>query len=504
MQRGQVLVVVALSIVGIVAIIGLALDVGMMFIANARLRRAVDAAALAAALQFREGYSISELDLAATEFLTLNGIHDPGALVQICITPAPDPADTYNYSHYDAALCTDPPRKLVRVYATGAADLAFLPVVGINSFNIAAEATSETASVAVVLVIDRSESMTYSAPAYKASDPTAYDPMRDPSVCNDPGNSNFNTVDPHISDGDIYDPSYTGFCRPFDQVKKAAVDFLDSLYFPYDQVAVVTFDQNPHAIDINGNIWSNNLNDIKDAVKALTVFQGDETVDPIGDPTGLASIYPNGNPSRYYLPDGSYLGLGCPNYDLGTYPNNSPAPCTTTNIGAGLDTAGTQFTSDMQSSLWVVILLTDGVANAGYASDGSYFCPEVTWPYADTRDASGSVVSLEPKCNDDLSGTRHNPSTALEYDSEDYAYDAAYFVAHDQNALLFTIGLGSQVETPSTLDGTYLGELFLRYASGQACGLAPCPGTYNFAPDSSHLREIFRKIAENIATRLAH
>ena len=52
-ERGQVLVMVALSIVGIIAVIGLALDAGVVFTGNARLRRAVDAASLAAALQFR-------------------------------------------------------------------------------------------------------------------------------------------------------------------------------------------------------------------------------------------------------------------------------------------------------------------------------------------------------------------------------------------------------------------------------------------------------------------
>ncbi len=71
MERGQVLMVVAVSIVAIIAIMGLALDVGVMFIGNARMRRAVDAAALAAALQFRQGYQFSQLDTSAREFLQL-------------------------------------------------------------------------------------------------------------------------------------------------------------------------------------------------------------------------------------------------------------------------------------------------------------------------------------------------------------------------------------------------------------------------------------------------
>ncbi len=53
--------------------------------------------------------------------------------------------------------------------------------------------------------------------------------MRDPSVCN-------YAVNPE-------DASYQGYCRPFFEVKRAAVSFVEQLYFPYDRVAVVTFDK---------------------------------------------------------------------------------------------------------------------------------------------------------------------------------------------------------------------------------------------------------------------
>ena len=74
MERGQVLVVVALAAIGIIAVIGLSIDVGIVFIGNARLRRAVDAAALSAALQYRQNSNIGQLRAAANEFLILNGI----------------------------------------------------------------------------------------------------------------------------------------------------------------------------------------------------------------------------------------------------------------------------------------------------------------------------------------------------------------------------------------------------------------------------------------------
>jgi hypothetical protein len=458
MERGQVLMVVAVAIVGIIAIIGIALDVGVMFIENARLRRAVDSAALAAALQFREGYQMSDLDKSAIDFLRLNGVNDPNALVQVCMQDPGDPPSI----HHNEDLCTDPPRKLVRVVAAGTAYLAFLPVIGIDSAPITAEATSETASVEVVLVLDRSDSMTWAA--------NVGDDMRDPSLCN------------AETSGD----GYMGDCHPFDDVKRAAVSFVEQLYFPYDRVAVVTFDKTAHPISIGGSNFSNDMGDIISAIKGLTVYEGE-------------GVYPNGNPSRGYNPDGSYYGLDCPRTDPslpGYDPGDaSPAPCTTTNIGAGMYLAGGELASGRQGSLWVVILLTDGVANAGYDDDfpGKYFCPESTWGYSD----------IPPKCNDGRSATRHNSDTqpAL-YDAEDYAYDAADFVANGQNGLVFTIGLGNKVTQVSSEDGTPLGELFLRYAAEEVPDANH--GLYTFAPNSAQLREVFRKIAENIATRLAH
>ena len=475
MNRGQVLVVVAFSIVAVVAIIGLALDVGIMFIENARLRRAVDSAALAAALQFREGYTQDSLNRSAQEFLSLNGINDPTATVDTCAT--------------DATLCTNPQRKLVRVRASGTVRLAFLPVIGIKSAPIAAEAISETASVDVVLVIDRSESMTYASDTGQL---TGGKQLRDPSVCN----AGTGTPPP----GDPV-PN-VGNCEPFNTVKNAAMSFVDQLYFPYDRVAVVSF-----AKDSEVNLdFSSNQATIMNTLKQLTVYEGETTV---SDPTGANAIYPDGNPSRCYggdcMQDPSsaiYYGLGCPQADIPTDPNfPNPAPCTTTNIGGGLLDAGNEFGNfSRQQSLWVVVLLTDGVANAGYGGTPvSYYCPDTTYP--------NPLLGFNPPnvpfyCNDARSSTHHGPSTSGSYDAEDYAYDEADFIGKPaplgQNALLFTIGLGTQVTKVSPIDGTKLGELFLQYAANVGNGL------YYNAPSASQLQEIFRKIAENIATRLTH
>jgi len=485
-ERGQVLVVVAVSLVVIIAVMGLALDVGVMFIENARMRRAVDAAALAAALQFRQGYQFEQLDTSATEFLRLNSINDPQALVQVC--DGPDELHTMPADMCPAAGQMQ--RKLVRVVASGTVPLAFLPVIGINSVPIVAQAVSETASVDVVLVIDRSESMTYNA----APDTEA----RDPSKCNadetaPPGNPYWNA-------------SYQGNCEPFFDVKYAAVQFVESLYFPYDRVSVITFDKDSTVV----MDFSNDKNAIINNIKALTVFQGDPTMGP----AGINAIYPNGLPSRYYDTSDPlhpvYKGLGCPEVDpqyKAGYPDpGNPAPCTTTNIGLGLYNAAIEFTIDTpqvpirKNSLWVTILLTDGVANAGYDPLHKYYCPDATWDNADAYDWSVNppqLLSVLPKCNDGLSGTRHTPSTSMSYDTEDYAYDQVDNVIKEES-LIFSIGLGANVVTPSTLDGTKLGELFLQYAATEGEGL------YYYADQGNKLPEVFQKIADNIATRLEH
>ncbi len=347
MERGQVLVVVALAAVGIIAIVGLVLDVGIMFIGNARLRRAVDSAALSAALEYRENSTTSQADLlntltkSADEFMVLNGLGyfvDPVTTVYDCYNA--------NTPELQSTLCTDPPRKLVEVQATASVKLAFLPVIGINTAGISAQAVSEAASLDVVLVIDRSESMTY-GPDY--NHPLAEnDPMRDPFHCNSQA--------PTDGSGDA------GSCQPFDAVINAAVAFTNILVKDYDYASIITFDKEPH---VELPLLSGSDPSVVAAkLKTLTVYQGDETVSG-----GSAyAIFPTGSPSRCYdsRPDDA---MACPicedtpswdnnisNYKTLLGPGQDPCPdvtanfvnppdpshYTTTNIGGGLEEAGNQ------------------------------------------------------------------------------------------------------------------------------------------------------------------
>jgi hypothetical protein len=428
MESGQVLVVVALSIVILIAIVGLAMDVGVMFIENARLRRAVDAAALAAALQYREGFVMPELDNSATEFLRLNGINDAEAIVQICGGPE---------GHSAADLCTTPARKLVRVRARGTVHLAFLSVVGIDTAPISAEAISETASVDVVLLIDVSESMSLDGAEI------------DPTICN----KDSITLDMDAkTPGGVY---YEGTCQPLLDVKRAAVQFVKQLYFPYDQVAVITFAKSATRIlPLNAD-----FNYIIDQIAGLQVYEGE-------------GICPTGDPCRRYDSDGKYVRFDCGSWKN---PGDDPSRCPTTNIGGGLLEAGNLFGSNpRKAALWATILLTDGATNSGV-------CPESTWwppPFCRRNPIPYEYV-------------REN-STSPNYDAQDYARDMADFLAVGQKSLIFAIGLGQQATLPAAVG-------LLEYVVSDDVGM----GLYYPSPTPAQLRDIFMKIANNIATRIA-
>ena len=54
-EKGQIIVILALMFIGLIAIVGLAVDMGYLYVNYSRLRRAVDAAALSATSQYRKG-----------------------------------------------------------------------------------------------------------------------------------------------------------------------------------------------------------------------------------------------------------------------------------------------------------------------------------------------------------------------------------------------------------------------------------------------------------------
>src|SRR5579859_2624205 len=465
-ERGQALVVIAMAMVGLLAFIGLTVDAGILFIGEGHLRRAVDAAALAAAAQFRSGQIEDKLYTAAGEVLRLNGVHDATYQMTMCNAGDPNYNAAYDETlvHPGSTLCNGViRRKLVKIVAQVPVRFAFLGIIGIPSTTVVADSVSETASVDVVLVIDTSNSMTFDV-ARNGTTYTNTTNMWWPNNCN------------AATPADPADAAagYTGNCLPFLDVKKAAVGFINHLYYPYDRLSIVTFDYVPTVVEPITNTDTPDVWETK--VKQLNVS---EPRDPNNGPLTPAA---------------------CTWSTWGT----DPSGCTNTSTGGALLQAGNQFGLPpvRQESVWVVILLTDGAANASYpdpnnASIVNIFCPGSTWstdtnhynPFCRAADKTtrhtqlnpavynspqydpGHVTPYEPTSGSYTPQNQqyayNSSSPGQDYDADDYARDEADFVAcaskysqaaklcrnsldyttnhGGQGALIYAIGLGQLV-----------------------------------------------------------
>ncbi len=485
-SKGQVLVLVALIFLVLVAFIGLAIDVGMVFINYANLRRAVDLAALAAATKYRLNVTEADMVKIAEEYLRLNGVDDPAAVVTTCDS--------------EPGLCpSGEDRKLVHVVASTTVATTFISVLGFTTIDVTAEAVSEAASIDVILVLDTSESMTFEEPKANAAAHGGLD-FRDPQICN--------AEDAAGADG------YPGECHPFEEVKAAAVEFVNQLYFPYDRVGVVTFDRWAYPMQYDAVTNPNGYLALTNNKPTIINYIKNRSVTPwlvnCPMPSGALSDRALAGPCADYSK--GWYELGCDLF-LSTSPHD-PTTCGTTNIGAGMELANNLFGAGTvrENALWVVILLTDGAANSSVSlltgttdpTAPEYFgyCPAATW-------------SQQPFCRDPWSDPEDPRPVkgSLTYDSADFAYDMIDIVAdrdpvqNISNKLIYAIGLGPLVTEntacwnpsipgPNGLCDPEAGLKLLEYAADQG------DGNYYYTPNTNQLKRIFITIAENIAFRL--
>jgi hypothetical protein len=201
-----------------------------------------------------------------------------------------------------------------------------------------------------------------------------------------------------------------------------------------------------------------------------------------------------------------------------------------------------------KEAVWVIILLSDGVANAAYAVNPDFtplndpliaddwYCPTDFWrDYTDPNlgrfyddhlgpwCANGGYPALTYQNGDSLGGTS-DPDDAARYWADWAACypsgENVHCASPGQGAVIFTIGLG---DATTNYDGPYpaVGEQLLRYianvgydgnpsldsSTDQCFGIASgtnC-GNYFYSPiDGSQLIPIFNAIADRIFTRLTH
>jgi hypothetical protein len=528
-ERGQALILIALAFVGLAGFVGLAVDAGILFTQVGHLRRAVDSAALAAANQFREGRSANDIELSADEFVQLNSISPTDTHVFICTAYFSGAPITMN----DATLCPapgDPPRKFVRVTATMPVDFAFLPIIGFDRINISANAVSEAASIDLVLTIDNSSSMAYDlcdngwdddgqggGGPLTPGDPELDDCNGYPDITNEKVGSLADSDIPRCNlnrfltdpDPGIEADLRRSDCHPFEEVRDASLALLARMRFPYDRMAVVTFAQLAQE-QISLQAGTNAI-DVGNVLNAMEVMD-----DP---PVGI---------------DPCHLEIG------------DPRGCTNTNTAEGLRYAGNEFgLYKRDEAVWIVIILSDGGANAGLQTGGAASDPD-SWICPNTTGFVGMPTWIQPFCRDIDGDTRHT-SSSDEYDADDAARDMADFVGcpdsmspvmpaacadPGQGAVIFSIALGRLTIQSQACHPFYggaceqdLGEQLMRYIAGVGddgdpdtpASRDPCNGVppstiadpnscgnYYFSPTGSGLMEVFEAIASRIFTRLTH
>ncbi len=75
---------IALGFVMLLGFTGLVVDVARVFVTRGELRRAVDAAGLAATAQFRTGATGQKIVSAAHDLVATHGVLNPGVIVETC------------------------------------------------------------------------------------------------------------------------------------------------------------------------------------------------------------------------------------------------------------------------------------------------------------------------------------------------------------------------------------------------------------------------------------
>ncbi|CAG1012128.1 hypothetical protein ANAEL_04349 [Anaerolineales bacterium] len=533
-ERGQAIILIAVALVGIVAIVGLMIDGGILLIEYARLKRGIDAASIAAASQFRKGFVGADLEKAGEEFLKLNQ-SDADVTIYTC---------DYPNTNWDELLCPENTngvaRKLVKVVAREYVRFGFMRVVGMNGTWITATSVGEAAALDMVLVIDTSTSMAYETTGgddMDSANPATGSPGDNPEECN----------------AQMNDPARR--CEPLGQVIDAAVAFVEELFFPYDRVGLVASTGqdlgNAAREPVTMLTFSDDENEVKTALRDLKVYQPKRCTswpyvyDP-NDPYPCLNFAGDDNsngvvdiPAEIY-----YRQQVCIPYlfDL------DPVTCGPSNIGGGLYEAGYQYADARQDSFWVVIALFGGPANASNPTgqpDG--LCPPSTWGlpggagYCRDEDDMSSIGWTPPGTwsptaataaqNFDWSGydpnnaTRHHftidtstdPDSYVfpaDYDADDYARDGADYVTapspKGQGATLFSICMGKYCKAYPNRNDPASGELLGRYmayhAGDDPTAIPPVTanhGLYFFAQDASVVDDVFGEIAKNILTRLS-
>jgi hypothetical protein len=248
-----VLVIFGVSLLALLFFVGLAVDAGSLYVTYGQLKRAVDAAAVAAANDFKlhadtetVPQRLTSMTAAASEVLRLHNVDlsEVDLTVLICDANGDGIRDASLQTTYPDFYnkCPNTPvesaRKLVYISATQKAPLYFLSLLGFQWARLSTNSIAEAASVDLVLVFDVSGSMSIDTQHDMCHSGTcpflrnAFDPDNDPLT----GNPNYAGC------------NVSNSCQPLQDAKTAAQALLTHLFSGYDQVSIVTFDSKAQEI----------------------------------------------------------------------------------------------------------------------------------------------------------------------------------------------------------------------------------------------------------------
>jgi hypothetical protein len=146
-ERGQSLIIVAFLIVALLAAVGLAVDLGLMYVEKVRIGRAVDAAALAGAQELPNTDAAHDRMI---EYLELNGYDENEEDFSLGWSFPPEPE----------CPPEDPCYYHLVVSGTQQVSLTFMRVLGFETVDVSAHAIGENANrLDIAIVIDVSGSM---------------------------------------------------------------------------------------------------------------------------------------------------------------------------------------------------------------------------------------------------------------------------------------------------------------------------------------------------------
>jgi len=209
-QRGVALYFYALMVVGSIGCIGLAVDVGTIYMIKARLSAAVDAAALAGgrSVNFANSTATAQTNFTTTadNFIAANF---PTGYFNTLSAPMVTPTfseESDGNGNPDGVLD-------FKVVASVSAPTYFMRIFGVNSVNVGATGTASRRGLVLMLVLDQSSSMG------------------------------------------------SGAGSPCEVMKSAAENFM-TMFSPYDNVGLVTFDITAHLLDTPSNNFTQVSNDI--------------------------------------------------------------------------------------------------------------------------------------------------------------------------------------------------------------------------------------------------